>query len=211
MGISNFKEVDRSVGQLSQEGNFPLFDPLSEKANPKLQEIIRGVCSIFTSLMMLPVDRVVAKKTVGLEITRETLREIAKKPFLGLTPRLNECFSRIFADLWRSCSIPGTIRAKVSNGSTFNFGNGSCRRNDAGQSFDSAIWNFELENANAGQNFFYSSAGSNQLWKTPPISLYRNSCHAHERSFIPARLHPTGRETQGSSSEKKSVAFNGVF
>ncbi len=112
MGISEFKEVNRSVGQLSQEGNFPLFDPLSDKANPKSQEIIRATSSIFTSIMMLPVDRVVAKKTVGLEITRETLREIAKKPFLGLIPRLTNAFLGSLLTFGGSALFLGPLQQK---------------------------------------------------------------------------------------------------
>jgi hypothetical protein len=88
METNDFKEVNRSVGQLSQEGNFHSF----EKTNSKSREIIRGTSSIFTSLMMLPADRVVAKKIVGQVITRDTLREIAKKPFLGIAPRLTNAF-----------------------------------------------------------------------------------------------------------------------
>ncbi len=88
MEMSEFEKVDRSVGQLSQAENFPLFG----KGNPKSQEVIRAASSIFTSLVMLPADRLVAKKTVGQLITRETLREIAKRPFLGLAPRLTNAF-----------------------------------------------------------------------------------------------------------------------
>lgn len=88
METSEFEKIERSIGQLSQAENFPLFG----KSNPKSQEVIRAASSIFTSLMMLPADRLIAKKTVGQLITRETLKEIAKKPFLGLAPRLTNSF-----------------------------------------------------------------------------------------------------------------------
>lgn len=78
--------LDRSIGQLAQEGSFP------PEVNPKSKELIRATSSIFTSLVMLPADRVIAKKIVGQTITKETLHEIAKKPFLGAAPRLMNTF-----------------------------------------------------------------------------------------------------------------------
>lgn len=108
METNDFKEIDRSVGQLSQEGNFHLF----EKANSKSREIIRGTSSIFTSLMMLPADRVVAKKIVGQAITRETLREIAKKPFLGIAPRLTNAFLGSLFTFGGSATFQGPLQQK---------------------------------------------------------------------------------------------------
>lgn len=46
------------------------------------------MCSIFTSIFMLPADRIIAKKIVGQLITKKVLYGIAKQPFLGAAPRL---------------------------------------------------------------------------------------------------------------------------
>ena len=78
--------MDRSIGQLAQEGSFP------PEVNPKPKERIRTTSSIFTSFLMLPADRVIAKKIVGQTITKETLHKIAKKPFLGAAPRLMNAY-----------------------------------------------------------------------------------------------------------------------
>jgi hypothetical protein len=58
--------------------------------------------------MMLPADRVVAKKIVGQMISRETLREIAKKPFLGIASRLTNAF------LGSLLTFGGTVASMLS-------------------------------------------------------------------------------------------------
>ncbi len=63
-------------------------DRASIEIDPKIREIIKGACSIFSSVCMAPLDRIIATKMVGKKrITREYLCEIAKKPFLGAGPR----------------------------------------------------------------------------------------------------------------------------
>jgi hypothetical protein len=73
----------RPIEQLPQESMHPF-----EKSG----DVNRTISSIVTSVLLLPIDRMIAKKTVGQEITRETVRDIAKKPFLGAAPRLMNSF-----------------------------------------------------------------------------------------------------------------------
>jgi|GEM_PF-1731467 len=73
---------NKSVGQLSQGSDFPPLENLKSKG------LVLAMCSIFTSLFMLPADRIIAKKIVGQLITKKVLHEIAKQPFLGAVPRL---------------------------------------------------------------------------------------------------------------------------
>jgi len=89
MAFSGIDEVDfRAIGQLSQEGGFPPF----ESINPKSREFIKTVSAIFSSIVMLPIDRITAKKAVGQPITQKVVLEIAKKPLEGGAARLtNSC------------------------------------------------------------------------------------------------------------------------
>ncbi|HEY5235060.1 MAG TPA: MC/SLC25 family protein, partial [Rhabdochlamydiaceae bacterium] len=80
--------------------------------HPKSREVIRATSSIFTSLMMLPVDRMVAKKIVGQVINRETLQEIAKKPFLGIAPRLTNAFLGSFLTFGGSAAFHGPLEQR---------------------------------------------------------------------------------------------------
>ncbi|HEX4840242.1 MAG TPA: MC/SLC25 family protein [Rhabdochlamydiaceae bacterium] len=81
MGISA-DPLNKSIGQLPQGSNFP---PLE---NSKSKELVLAMASIFTSIFMLPVDRIFAKKIVGQLVTKTVLYQIAKQPFLGVAPRL---------------------------------------------------------------------------------------------------------------------------
>jgi hypothetical protein len=93
MLFSEVEEVDyRSMAQLPQEGGFSPWGNI----NPKSLELLRATSAIATSFFMLPVDRIVAKKIVGQKINRDTLREIAKNPFLGATPRISSAFLSSF-------------------------------------------------------------------------------------------------------------------
>jgi hypothetical protein len=72
-------------------------DRASTEINPKIREIIKGACSIFSSVCMAPLDRIIAVKMIGKKITREHLCEIAKKPFLGAGPRqLSQSLGALF-------------------------------------------------------------------------------------------------------------------
>ena len=89
MAFSDIENIDyRSIGQMSQEGSFPPFDGI----NPKSPAFVRALSAIFASTMMLPVDRIAAKKIVGQPITRRVVLDIAKKPLEGGIPRLTNSY-----------------------------------------------------------------------------------------------------------------------
>jgi hypothetical protein len=67
--------VDRSIGQLAQEGNFP------SEVNPKSKDLVRATSSIFTSFLMLPADRIIAKKS--------SAKRLQKKPCTRLRRNLS--------------------------------------------------------------------------------------------------------------------------
>jgi len=79
---SLFSKIQRSVRQAAFKENG------SNEIDIPFKEAIKGACSIFSSICMAPVDRLVATTMIGKKINREHLCEIAKKPFLGAGPRL---------------------------------------------------------------------------------------------------------------------------
>jgi hypothetical protein len=112
MTISNFEKAGyRSVGQQSQDQHVGY----AEKINPKSRELVRGTASVLTTVCMLPIDRLIAKKVVGQGITRETFYTIIKKPFLGAIPRLINTSISSFFTFGGSAAFYGPIQRKYPN------------------------------------------------------------------------------------------------
>lgn len=102
MLFSEVEEIDyRSAGQLPQEGSFPPFD----RIDPKSKQFIRTLSAIFSSTLMLPIDRIAAKKTVGQSITPQVVLEVAKSPLKGGIPRLTNSFMGSFITFGGSAAL----------------------------------------------------------------------------------------------------------
>jgi len=103
-GLDTLSELEhRSMGQLTQEG----FAEINHKAGA----LVRGISSIATGIIMLPVDRIVAQQTVG-KFTRASLSDIAKRPFLGAIPRLMNAFLGSFLTFGGSAAFHAPLQER---------------------------------------------------------------------------------------------------